>query len=142
MSQATFAAGCFWGVEKVFKKNFPAATSKVGYIGGVIPKPSYQAVCSGLTGHSEAIQISFDPSIYSYESLVDFFYRMHDPTTKNRQGNDTGTQYRSAIFYHDDEQLKIATEITEKIKPYFGRYDVSTTLEKAGVFYEAEGYHQ
>ena len=116
---------------------------KVGYIGGKTSgAPTYQQVCSGTTGHAEALQIGFDPAINTYESLVDFFYRMHDPTTRDRQGNDRGTQYRSAIFYHNNEQKKVAEQVTERVKPFFGNHGISTTLEQAGVFYDAEAYHQ
>ncbi|KAI8807372.1 peptide methionine sulfoxide reductase [Cladochytrium replicatum] len=139
---ATFAAGCFWGVEKVFKKHFPGIQTKVGYIGGTKENPTYREVCGKDTGHAEAIEIQYDPSAYNYEGLVDLFYRMHDPTTLNRQGGDVGSQYRSAIFYHNEEQHKIAHDVTERVRSKFGRRGVSTTFEKAGTFWDAEDYHQ
>ena len=139
MEKATFGAGCFWGVEKSFKKKFPALEMSVGYIGGTTPNPTYQQVCSGKTGYAEAIQIQFNDSAI-YKDLVDFFYRMHDPTTLNKQGNDAGSQYRSAIFYHSDQQLEVAKSVSEYAKTVYK--NVSTTLEVAGVYYPAESYHQ
>ncbi|KAJ3033118.1 Peptide-methionine (S)-S-oxide reductase [Rhizophlyctis rosea] len=141
---ATFGAGCFWGVEKSFKKKFgqKLKRAQVGYAGGHSENPSYRQVCSGSTGHAEALQVEYDPKELDFPTLVDFFYRSHDPTTKDRQGNDRGTQYRSAIFYHNDEQKKLAEEITEKVRPHFGKAGIATTIEPIGKFWTGEDYHQ
>jgi len=145
--KATVAAGCFWGVEHLFRKRFGDGKglldAKVGYSGGGTKSPSYSNVCSGGTGHAEALQITFDPSIVSYNHLVEFFYRMHDPTTLNRQGADTGTQYRSAIFYHGEEQGRAAHEITDKAANewYKGKL-ITTQIVPAGQWWDAEEYHQ
>ncbi|KIJ51300.1 hypothetical protein M422DRAFT_223801 [Sphaerobolus stellatus SS14] len=148
---ATFANGCFWGTEHIFLKHYPIKenkgilSSKVGFIGGKVPDPSYQLVCTGETEHAEAIELEFDPAIVKYEELVEFFYRTHDPTTVDRQGNDVGSQYRSAIFVHSDEQAKIAREVTEAVqKKHFDPKGakIVTTIEAAGKFYTAEQYHQ
>ncbi|KAF8579632.1 methionine sulfoxide reductase A [Ramaria rubella] len=146
---ATFANGCFWGTEHMFLKahNKGIIKTSVGYTGGRddVKNPSYQDVCSGRTGHAEAVRIEFDPAIIKYEELVEFFYRSHDPTTKNRQGNDAGTQYRSAIFTHSDEQVTIAQSVTAAIQAkHFdsrGR-KIATTIEPAKEWYPAESYHQ
>ncbi|TDL27107.1 peptide methionine sulfoxide reductase [Rickenella mellea] len=150
---ATFASGCFWGTEHIFLKHFPISQGKgiiktsVGYTGGkdVASDPSYRDVCSGSTGHAEACRIEFDPAILKYEELVEFFYRSHDPTTVNRQGMDTGTQYRSAIFTNSDEQTAIAQRVTNEIQQkYFDLKGkkIVTTIERAGPWYDAEDYHQ
>ncbi|KAI8998018.1 peptide methionine sulfoxide reductase MsrA [Gaertneriomyces semiglobifer] len=141
---ATFAAGCFWGVEKAFKRKFgqQGIETRVGYAGGNASDPSYQQVCTGSTGHAEVLQVSYDPDKLSYEDLLDFFYRSHDPTTKDRQGGDIGTQYRSAILYHDDEQKRAAEAFTDKIRPRFGSAGVATTVDPVGKFWNAEEYHQ
>ena len=140
---ATFAAGCFWGVESVFKQVKGVIETTVGYTGGTVPNPSYRQVCTGITGHAEAILIKYDPRIVSYEELLSLFWRIHDPTTPNRQGPDVGTQYRSAIFYHNDQQKKAA----EKSKEEFDRNGsyinkATTQIVPASPFYEAEEYHQ
>eukprot|EP00842_Homolaphlyctis_polyrhiza_P001309 jgi/Hompol1/2179/HPOL_001437-RA len=142
---ATFAAGCFWGVEKCFRKQYSGKgldSCQVGYIGGTKDNVTYREVCSGSTGHAEAIQLVYDPSKITYTDLVDFFYRMHEPTTLNRQGNDQGTQYRSAIFYHDESQKKIAHEVTALAQTHFKSTKIQTTIEPATKFWPAEGYHQ
>ncbi|KAJ5208565.1 hypothetical protein N7449_002944 [Penicillium cf. viridicatum] len=143
---ATVAAGCFWGVEHLYRKNFGNGKglldAKVGYCGGAVSSPSYRTVCSGSTGHAEALRIVFDPSIVTYRQLLEFFYRMHDPTTENRQGPDVGTQYRSAIFTHGDEQHKIAEEITEKVSKEWYKTPLSTKVLPAGQWWDAEEYHQ
>ncbi|KAH1270587.1 hypothetical protein KXW98_005491 [Aspergillus fumigatus] len=143
---ATLAAGCFWGVEHLFRKHFGNGKglleAKVGYCGGSTSSPSYRAVCTGTTGHAEAVQLTFDPSVVSYGSLLEFFYRMHDPTTKDRQGPDVGTQYRSAIFTHGEEQHKIAEEITDKVSKQWYKQPVSTQIIPAGQWWDAEEYHQ
>ncbi|KAF8841627.1 PMSR-domain-containing protein [Paxillus ammoniavirescens] len=150
---ATFAAGCFWGVEHIFLKHYPPSQNKgilktaVGYTGGKDSSvgPSYQEVCSGTTNHAEALRIEFDPSVVSYDELVEFFYRTHDPTTVNKQGADTGTQYRSAIFTHSPEQTTVAKRVTEEVQAkHFtpkGKEIVTEILE-AGPWYDAELYHQ
>jgi len=150
---ATFASGCFWGTEHIFLKKFPPAESKgilstrVGYTGGNedAADPSYRDVCSGATGHAEAVRIEYDPSTLKYEDLVEYFYRTHDPTTVNKQGPDTGTQYRSAIFYHTPEQKSIAEQVTADIQQkYFDSkgQKIVTSIEPAGRWYDAEDYHQ
>ncbi|KAI9010349.1 peptide methionine sulfoxide reductase MsrA [Phycomyces nitens] len=143
--KATFAAGCFWGVEHMFNKYFKkdGITTKVGYIGGKVDNPTYRQVCNGTTDHAEALEITFDPKKVEYAKLVEFFYNMHDPTTLNSQGPDRGSQYRSAIFYHSPEQKKIAEEVTAEVqeKHYKGKRIV-TDIVPAGVFYDAETYHQ
>ncbi|KAK0497718.1 peptide methionine sulfoxide reductase [Armillaria luteobubalina] len=150
---ATFASGCFWGVEHIFLKHYPPAQGKgiiktsVGYTGGkdTSQNPGYRAVCSGETGHAEAVKIEFDPAIVKYDELVEFFYRTHDPTTANRQGADTGTQYRSAIFTNSPEQEAIAKRVTEEVQVrHFtpkGKTIVTEILE-AGPWWDAEEYHQ
>ncbi|KZS89547.1 peptide methionine sulfoxide reductase [Sistotremastrum niveocremeum HHB9708] len=150
---ATFASGCFWGVEHIFLKHYPIAQNKgilktaVGYTGGksLAKDPSYRQVCSGETGHAEALRIEFDPSIVKYEELVEFFYRTHDPTTVNAQGNDRGTQYRSAIFTNTPEQQTIAERVTAEVqKAHFDARGkkIVTEIVPAGTWYDAEDYHQ
>jgi methionine-S-sulfoxide reductase len=140
---AIFAGGCFWGMENILREIPGVISTSVGYTGGKLPKPTYQQVCTGLTGHAEAVEIVFDPDVVSYETLIDFFFRMHDPTTLNRQHNDIGTQYRSAIFYMSDEQKEIAEKaiayLTEQRK--FAK-PIVTQVTKADIFYPAEDYHQ
>ncbi|KAI4129710.1 MAG: hypothetical protein LQ338_002094 [Usnochroma carphineum] len=144
--KCTVAAGCFWGVEHLFRKNFGDKglyDARVGYIGGDTSNPSYRAVCTGRTGHAEALQMSFDPSRLSYTDLLAFFYKMHDPTTKNRQGADTGTQYRSAIFYHSPEQEQQAREVTRKAQEQWWKgKPITTEILPAGQWWDAEAYHQ
>ncbi|KAL1999588.1 hypothetical protein VTN02DRAFT_4300 [Thermoascus thermophilus] len=145
--KATFAAGCFWGVEHLFRKHFGQGKglldAKVGYSGGQTESPTYKIVCSGTTGHAESLQVTFDPSVVSYRQLLEFFYRMHDPTTLNRQGGDIGTQYRSAIFTHNEEQEKIAKEVTEKVgKEWYQGQPITTQIVPAGQWWDAEEYHQ
>jgi peptide methionine sulfoxide reductase msrA/msrB len=140
---ATFAAGCFWGVEALFQKVKGVVETTVGYTGGTYPNPTYRQVCTGITGHAEAVQILFDAKMVSYEELLSLFWRMHDPTTGNRQGPDVGTQYRSAIFYHSELQKKAA----ERSKEEFDRSGVyinksTTQIVPASTFYAAEEYHQ
>mgnify|MGYP003871122745 CR=1 FL=1 len=140
---ATLAGGCFWGMEEIIRKIPGVLDTVVGYTGGSVTNPTYKAVCSGKTGHAEAIRVVFDPEKLSYESLLNWFFRMHDPTTLNRQHNDVGTQYRSAIFYHSDEQKKIAEQVKAKVNQS-GKWKnpVVTEITRAGEFYPAEEYHQ
>lgn len=140
---ATFAAGCFWGVEEAFRAIKGVTTTRVGYAGGKISNPTYEEVCSGSTGHAEAVQVEFDPAVVAYDELLDAFWEMHDPTTPNRQGFDVGTQYRSAIFVHDDEQEAAVLDSKRRLDES-GMYPrrAVTTIEPAAAFYEAEEYHQ
>jgi len=141
--KATFAAGCFWGVESAFRQVSGVIDTQVGYTGGVTADPTYKEVCTDATGHAEAIEITFDPTKVSYEKLVEFFWRMHDPTQRDRQGPDVGTQYRSAIFYHSPEQ-KAAAEASKAALDKSGKYKkpIATQLLPAEPFYRAEEYHQ
>ncbi|KAF2822673.1 methionine sulfoxide reductase A [Ophiobolus disseminans] len=142
---ATVAAGCFWGVEHMYRKQFGKAglyDARVGYIGGDTNDPSYRAVCSGRTGHAEALRITYDPTRITYTSLLTFFYKMHDPTTHNQQGPDRGSQYRSAIFFHDAEQEKTAREVTKKVDEQWWKGGVVTEILPAGQWWDAEQYHQ
>jgi len=144
--KATVAAGCFWGVEHLYRRHFTNKglyDARVGYMGGDTKNPSYRSVCSGRTGHAEALQLIYDPSKLSYRELLEFFYKMHDPTTLNRQGPDVGTQYRSAIFYHDEEQKSVAQEVTEKVqKQWWKNGKIETQVLPAGEWWDAEDYHQ
>ena len=141
--KATFAAGCFWGVESKFRSFYGVLDAKVGYTGGHTKNPTYKEVCSGETGHAEAIEILFDPRKIKYEKLLDEFWQMHNPTTLNRQGPDRGSQYRSAIFFHSLEQERLAKESKVKLER-LGVYrgPIVTEIVEAGVFYPAEDYHQ
>ena len=138
---ATLGGGCFWCTEAIFNEIRGVEKVVPGYTGGDAPgKPTYREVCSGLTGHAEVIQVVFDPNQVSYETLVTIFMTTHDPTTLNRQGADVGTQYRSAIFYHDEKQKEIAEMVLKTISEYFDN-PIVTELSEAQVFYEAEDYH-
>ncbi len=140
---ATFAAGCFWGVEKVFSEQKGVLSTQVGYTGGGTQTPGYEEVCTGETGHAEAIEIVFDPAILSYEKLLETFFSHHDPTTLNRQGPDIGTQYRSAIFTHNDSQRKAALKAKDLLdRSGIFKRPVATEISPAGPFYRAEEYHQ
>ncbi len=138
--KAIFAGGCFWGVEYHFNKLKGVLSAKSGYIGGTIDHPTYKQVCTGKTRHAEAVEIEFDPALVSYETLAKLFFEIHDPTELNRQGPDIGTQYRSAVFYTDDEQKKVAEKLIGELKAK--GYKVVTTVEHAGIFWPAEDYHQ
>jgi len=144
IQKATFGGGCFWGMEKWYRKQFPNLISTtVGYMGGNKQFPTYKDVCTGLTGHAEVIQMEYDPKKIAFEDLVTFFFRIHDPTTLNRQGNDIGTQYRSVIFYHTDEQETIARRLLHESQQS-GKIqgEIVTQIIPAGEFWKAEDYHQ
>ncbi len=143
MKTATFAAGCFWGVESVFKTLDGVHSTEVGYTGGQAENPSYELVCTGQTGHAEAVRIEFDPQTISFEDLLEAFWNSHDPTTMNRQGPDVGSQYRSAIFYHDEQQ-KEAAEKSITVFDAAGSFDdpIVTEIQPAEEFWPAEEYHQ
>lgn len=143
LEKATFAAGCFWGVEDNFSRVKGVVLTKVGYTGGSMENPGYYDVATGKTGHAESIEILFDPEIVSYEELLEVFWKIHDPTTLNKQGPDIGTQYRSAIFYHDEKQKETALNSKKKqeeSKQYIN--SIKTEIVPADVFYPAEEYHQ
>jgi peptide-methionine (S)-S-oxide reductase len=140
---ATFGAGCFWCVEAVFKQLAGVAMVVSGYSGGYIDNPTYEDVSSGRTGHAEVCQITYDPARISYEKLLEVFWKTHDPTTKNRQGNDIGTQYRSVIFYHDAEQKRLALEYKAKLEAAkIWDKPVVTEIVPSQKFWPAEDYHQ
>lgn len=141
--KATFAAGCFWSVQQAFDKVPGVLSTSVGYTGGITENPSYEEVYSGKTDHAEAVQVYFDPSKVTYKKLLEVFWRIHDPTQKNRQGWDIGTQYRSAIFYHDEKQKKEALESRAE-QEESGKYKkkIVTEITEATEFYRAEEYHQ
>ena len=142
MAIATLAGGCFWCTEAVFQRPRGVESVLSGYTGGQVENPTYEQVCTGRTGHAEAIQVSFDPSVISYAEILEVFFHLHDPTTLNRQGADVGTQYRSAIYYHDDEQKRTAERVLAEVgasKTY--ESPIVTEITPAGVFYPAEDYH-
>lgn len=139
--KATFGAGCFWGVEAMFRKIKGVTDTAVGYSGGNMKNPTYENVCTDTTNHAEVVQIDYDPKQVSYEQLLDVFWSNHDPTTMNRQGPDTGTQYRSVIFYHNEEQKKGAIASREKQQKKF-KNKIVTEIFPAQPFYHAEEYHQ
>jgi peptide methionine sulfoxide reductase msrA/msrB len=140
---AILAGGCFWGMEEIIRKIPGVVKTTVGYAGGTTPDPTYEDVCTGTTGHAESIQVVFDPARLSYESLLDYFFRMHDPTTLNQQHNDVGTQYRSAIFYTSEEQKQTAEAVKMRWDKS-GKFDrpITTEITQATAFYPAEEYHQ
>ena len=141
--KATFGAGCFWHVEDLLAKTKGVTSTKVGYTGGQLPNPTYEEVCTDKTGHAEAVEVEYDPDEISFEELLDVFWNNHNPTTLNRQGPDVGIQYRSAIFYHDDEQKQIAEKSKNDLDKS-GKFSnpVVTQIIPAPVFYKAEEYHQ
>ena len=143
LDTATFGAGCFWCVEAVFQRLKGVDTVVSGYTGGKIANPTYREVCSGLTGHAEVVQVIFDPQVLPFEKLVEVFFYTHDPTTLNRQGADEGTQYRSAIFYHNEAQRTAAEKVMQKLETekVFGKHIV-TEISPFTTFYPAEEYHQ
>lgn len=142
---AYFAAGCFWGVEKLFWQQDGVLSTAAGYLGGGTPNPTYEEVCSGRTGHAETVRVVFDPAVTSYEQLVRVFFENHDPTQLDRQGNDIGTQYRSALFTTTADQARIATQERDAYQQDLstaGYGQVATSIEPAGQWYFAEDYHQ
>ncbi len=143
MARATFAAGCFWGVEAAFRRVPGVTGTSVGYTGGTLANPTYRDVCTGRTGHAEAVQVDFDPSVASYDALLDVFWSAHDPTQLNRQGPDVGDQYRSAIFCHDPEQEAEALKSKQALVAS-GRFrtPIVTAIAAAPTFWMAEDYHQ
>ena len=143
MEQATLGAGCFWCVEAVFERLEGVVDVRVGYTGGNTKNPTYEDICTGTTGHAEVIQIDYNPHVISYEKLLDVFWKSHDPTTLNRQGADTGTQYRSVVFHHDEEQQKIVQKAMNAADTS-GIYEnpIVTEIMPLGIFYPAEDYHQ
>ena len=143
MEKATFSAGCFWHVEEAFRQMKGVTSTTVGYTGGTIKNPTYEDVCTDKTGHAEVVEVTFDQTKITYEELLNVFWDIHDPTTKNRQGPDVGTQYRSAIFYHIPEQ-KTSAEASKKDLEASGKYKkkIVTEITKATTFYPAEEYHQ
>jgi peptide-methionine (S)-S-oxide reductase len=143
MKKATFGAGCFWGVETAFRQVEGVVDAAVGYLGGTLENPTYQDVCTGTTGHAEVVEVNYDPHKVSYDQLLDLFWKIHDPTTLNRQGPDVGTQYRSAIFYHDEDQKNAALASRTRLRES-GRFrrPVVTEVSPASTFYRAEDYHQ
>ena len=141
--KATFAAGCFWQVEAAFRQVRGVVQTQVGYTGGNLEHPSYEDVCRGSTGHAEAVEVIFDPTRVGYEELLEVFWTNHDPTTPNRQGPDVGTQYRSAIFVHDEAQAKAALASRERLEASGTfRRPIVTEITGASAFYPAEDYHQ
>ena len=139
--QATFAGGCFWCTESVFKQIDGVTDVVSGYAGGHVADPSYEAVCREETGHAECVQLTFDPDEVSYEDLLAVHFTTHTPTTKDREGNDVGTQYRSAVFYHDETQRETVEALIEEIEPGYDS-DIVTEVEPLETFYSAEEYHQ
>ena len=140
---ATFAGGCFWGMEDILRKQPGVLATTVGYTGGTTPNPTYPQVKTGTTGHAEAIEIVFDPKRISYEALLQLFFRIHDPTTPNRQGNDIGSQYRSAIFFHNEAQRDTAKVVKDMVdKSGKWKRPICTEIAPAVKFYSAEEYHQ
>jgi len=143
MQVATLAGGCFWCLEAVYDELKGVVSVESGYAGGHVPNPSYKQVCTGTTGHAEVVQVTFDPQIISFKEILNVFFVIHDPTTLNRQGNDTGTQYRSAIFYHDDEQKAAAQEVIRELEAqHVWDQPIVTQVGALDKFYIAEDYHQ
>ena len=143
MATATFGAGCFWGVESAFRQVQGVTDAAVGYMGGTLANPTYKDVCTDRTGHAEVVQVDYDPAQVSYEELLRVFFDIHDPTTLNRQGPDFGTQYRSAIFFHDPDQERAARQMKEELDRA-GRFQrkIVTQIVPAADFWRAEEYHQ
>ena len=140
---ATLGGGCFWCLEAVYDRMEGVLDVQSGYMGGQVPNPSYRAVCSGTTGHAEVVQVAFDPAITPYREILEVFFTIHDPTTRDRQGNDVGTQYRSVIFYHSESQRETAESVIRELEEQnlWGR-PIVTEVREASTFYPAEDYHQ
>lgn len=139
MQKALFASGCFWGTEYHFKKQAGVLETSVGFTGGHIKNPAYREVCRGTTGHAEAVEVKYAPSVVSYETLAKLFFETHDPTQLNRQGPDVGTQYRSEVFVYDNEQREVITRLIDQLRS--DGLDVKTQISPAGPYYRAEEYH-
>ncbi len=142
MEKATFAAGCFWGVEASFLAQAGVTDAASGYTGGHVKNPTYEQVCGGDTGHAEAVEVTFDPSKVSYETLVKKFFALHDPTQMNRQGPDVGEQYRSVVFFHSGDQQAVAEKIKKELGKNYLPKTIATSIEPAKEFWKAEEYHQ
>ena len=143
MEKATFAAGCFWGVEAAFRQVKGVVSTRAGYTGGTLKNPTYRDVCTDRTGHAEAVDVEYDPTRVSYDDLLKVFWRIHDPTTLNRQGPDFGTQYRSAVFFHNSEQEAAARASKEQLQGSGShKRPIVTEITAAGEFHPAEEYHQ
>jgi peptide-methionine (S)-S-oxide reductase len=142
LQTATLGSGCFWCTEAIFEQVKGVSNIKPGYAGGHVNNPSYKEVCNGTTGHAEVIQLYYDPAIISYAEILEIYFKMHDPTQLNRQGNDIGTQYRSVIFYHTQEQKQIATDVKDKLEhEMIWENPIVTIIEEYNTFYVAEDYH-
>ena len=144
MNKATFAAGCFWGIEEAYRSEPGVTETAVGYLGGHLESPSYEDVCTGQTGHAEVVEVTFDPDVTSYKALLEIFWQIHDPTTLNRQGPDFGSQYRSAIFIHSEQQ-RIQAEASKHQQEENGKFEhhpIVTEITPATIFFRAEEYHQ
>jgi peptide-methionine (S)-S-oxide reductase len=143
VERATFGVGCFWGPEETFRKVDGVTSTSVGFMGGSLENPTYEEVCTGRTGHAEVVEVEFDPSRIAYEELLEIFWACHDPTTRNRQGPDIGTQYRSVLFFHSPEQEAVARASKEKLERS-GRYrsEIVTEIAPASSYYPADEYHQ
>ncbi len=143
MDKATFAAGCFWGIEAAYRRVEGVTGTAAGYTGGSVENPTYEDVCSGTTGHAESVQVEFDPEVVSYGELLDLFWEIHDPTSRNRQGPDIGSQYRSAVFYHTPEQEQAVRAAIERLDADDRfKNPIVTEVAAASAFYKAEEYHQ
>jgi peptide-methionine (S)-S-oxide reductase len=141
IATATFAGGCFWCIDAAFRRVKGVVHVASGYMGGQTDNPTYKDICTGLTGHAEVVQLSFDTDVISYRQLLDMFFTLHDATQLNRQGNDIGTQYRSAIFYHDEQQAELAEQAIKQLQPHLAE-PIVTEVTPAVTFYSAEQYHQ
>lgn len=141
--KALVGAGCFWGVEEILRKIEGIISTEVGYAGGDVQNPTYEMVCTGSTGHAEVVKIEFDPTVISYEKVLEYFFRLHDPTTLNRQHNDVGTQYRSVIFTYDHEQMQIAQRVIDELSAaQVFEKPIVTSIEPFKNYFSAEDYHQ
>ena len=141
IATATFAGGCFWCIDAAFRRVNGVHKVESGYMGGQTDDPTYKDICTGMTGHAEVVQLSFDVDVISYSQLLDMFFTLHDPTQLNRQGNDVGTQYRSAVFYHDDAQAELTEQAIKQLQPHLAE-KIVTAVTPAVTFYSAEQYHQ